>query len=42
MGDNLFSSYKTVFELAQGRRDSKISDFNCSHEALVQKKALAD
>ena len=27
MGGKLFSSYRTVFELAQGLRDSKTSDF---------------
>ena len=32
----LFSSYRTVFELAQGLWDSKTSDLNCSYDALVQ------
>ena len=36
----LFSSYRTLFELAQGLRDSKTCDLNCSYEALVQKEAL--
>ena len=36
----LFSSYRTVFELAQGLRDSETSDLSCSCEALVQKEAL--
>ena len=36
----LFSSYRTVFELAQGLWDSKTSDLNYSYEALVQKKTL--
>ena len=36
----LFSSYRTLFELAQGLRDSKTYDANFSYEALVQKKAL--
>ena len=37
MGDKLFFSYKTVFELAQGLQDSKSSDLNCSYEARDQK-----
>ena len=41
MGSKLFPSHITVFELAQGLRDSKISDLNCSFEALAQKEALA-
>ena len=36
----LFSSYKTVLELAQGLRGSKKSDLNCSYEALSQKELL--
>ena len=36
----LFSSYRTLFELAQSLQDSKISDVNCSYEVLVQKEAL--
>ena len=38
--DKLFSSYRTLFELAQGLRDFKTSNLNCSYEALVQKEAL--
>ena len=43
--DKLFSSYRTVFELAvfelaQALQDSKLSDLNYSYEALVQKEAL--
>ena len=34
-GGKLFSSYRTVFEIAQGLRDFKTSDLNCSYEALV-------
>ena len=37
MGGKLFSSYRTVFELVQGNRDSNL---NCSDVALVQKEAL--
>ena len=42
IGGKLFSSYRTVFELAQEYSDSKTSDFNncSSNEALVQKEAL--
>ena len=40
MGGKLFSSYRTVFELAQGLH-SKTSDSNCSYEALVQKEVLS-
>ena len=42
IGGKLFSSYRTVFELAQEYSDSKTSDFKnrSSNEALVQKKAL--
>ena len=40
MGGKLFFFYRTVFELAQGLRNSKISVMNCSYEALVQKEAL--
>ena len=36
----LSSPYKTVFELAQGLRDSETSDLNCAYEALVQTEAL--
>ena len=36
----LFSSYRILFELAQGLRDSKAIDLNSSKEALVQKEAL--
>ena len=43
IGGKLFSSYRTVFELAQEYLDSKTSDFNncSSNEALFQKEALA-
>ena len=43
IGGKLYSSYKTMFELAQEYSDSKTSDFNncSSNEALVQKEALA-
>ena len=41
IGGKLFSSYRTVFELAQQcPQDSKTSDLNCSYEALVHKEAL--
>ena len=40
IGGKLFSSCRTVFELAQGLWDSKTSDLNYSYEALVQKKTL--
>ena len=30
--DKLFSSYRTMFELAQSLGDSKTSDLNCSYE----------
>ena len=40
MGSKLFSSYRTVFELAQSPPDSKTSDLNCSHETLGQKEAM--
>ena len=42
IGGKLFSSYRTVFELAQEYSDSKTSDFNncSSNEALVLKEAL--
>ena len=42
IGGKLFSSYRTVFELAQEYSDSKTSNFNnsSSNEALVQKEAL--
>ena len=36
----LEKSYKTVFQIAQGLRDFKTRDLNCSYEALVQKEAL--
>ena len=36
----LFSSYRTVFELAQSLPDSKTSGLNCSHETLSQKEAM--
>ena len=29
-----------MFEIAQGHRDSKASDLNCTYETLVQKEAL--
>ena len=32
IGCKLFSSYRTLLELAQGLRDSKISDLNCSYD----------
>ena len=41
MAGKLFSSFRTVFELAQSLRDSKTSDLNCSYEAPIQKEALA-
>ena len=41
IGGKLFSSYRTVLELAQGLQDSKTSGLNSSYEALVQKGALA-
>ena len=43
IGGKLFSSYRTVFELAQEYSDSKTSDFNnfSSNGALVQQEALA-
>ena len=37
MGDKLFFPYRKVFALAQGLRDSKSSDLNCSYEARDQK-----
>ena len=42
IGGELFSFYRTVFDLAQEYSDSKTSDFNncSSNEALVQKEAL--
>ena len=40
MGGKLLSSYRTVFELAHGLRDSKTSDLNCSYKVLVQKEVL--
>ena len=42
IGGKLFSSYRTVFELAQEYSDSKTTDFkNCSsNEALIQKETL--
>ena len=40
MGGKLFSSYRTVFVLAQGLRKSLARDLNCSYEVLVQKEAL--
>ena len=40
VGGKLFSSYRTLFQLAQGLRYSKTSDLNCSYVALVQKEAL--
>ena len=41
IGGKLFSSYRTVFGLAQGLWDSKTSDtVNCSCEALAQKEGL--
>ena len=40
IGGKLFTSSRTVFELAQGLRDSKTSDLNCLYEVLVQNEAL--
>ena len=40
MGGKLFSSYRTVFELVQGNRDSKTNDLNCSDVALFKREAL--
>ena len=40
MSGKLFSSYRTVFELAQGLRDTKTSDLNCLYETLVQKEEM--
>ena len=40
MGGKLSSSYRTLFELTQGLRDSKTSELNCSYVALAQKDAL--
>ena len=40
MGGKLFSSYRTVFELAQGLREAQTSDLNRSYKALVQKEAM--
>ena len=40
MGGKLFSSYRTVFELAQGLLDFKTGDLNCLYETLVQKEAM--
>ena len=34
----LFSSYMTVFELAQVLQDSKTSDFNCSYKRHLSRK----
>ena len=39
--NKVFSSYRTVFELAHGLRDTKTSDLNCSYEALVQNEAMS-
>ena len=38
--NKVFSSYRTVFELAHGLRDTKTSDLNYSYEALVQNEAM--
>ena len=40
MGGTLFSSRRTLVELAQGLRDSKTSDLNFLYEVLVQKEVL--
>ena len=40
IGGKLFSSYRTVFELVRGLRDTKTNGLNCSYEALVQKEAM--
>ena len=40
MGDMLFSSRRTLVELAQGLRDSKTNDLNFLYEVLVQEKVL--
>ena len=41
MGGQLFSSYRSIFELAQGLQDSNTSDLNCSYDARTQKEALS-
>ena len=40
MGDKLFTSWRAVFELAQGLQDSKTSDWICLYEVLMQKETL--
>ena len=40
IGGKLFSSYRAVFGLAQGLRDSEANDMNCFYMAIVQKKVL--
>ena len=40
IGGKLFSSYRTVFELAQDLQDSKTSDLNCSYDAVFQEETL--
>ena len=40
IGDKLFSSNRTVLELAQSLWHSKTSDLNCLYEALAQREAL--
>ena len=40
IGDKLFSSNRTVLELAQSLWHSKTSDLNCLYEALSQREAL--
>ena len=40
IGDKLFSSNRTVLELAQSLWHSKASDLNCLYEALAQREAL--
>ena len=39
-GGKSLSSYREMFELAQGLWDYKTSDLNCSYEAHIQKEAL--
>ena len=38
--DKLFSSYRTVFKLAQGLWDPKTSELNCSYEALFPERSI--
>ena len=42
IGGKLCYSYRKVFELAQGLRDFKTKDLDCSYEALVQKEAFVE